>query len=79
MRVRLPIALMKYLPTLLQHIHLHSFVLHKQQGILYEYNWMMYEENVLILPTFIFYISAGIGQRKTLVVQESKESFPKTI
>jgi len=35
----------------------------------------MHEENVLILPTFIFYISAGIGQWKTLVVQESKESF----
>jgi len=36
----------------------------------------MHEENVPILPTFIFWISAGIGQRKTLVVQKSKESFP---
>jgi len=32
MRVRLPIELMKYLPTLLQHIHRHSFILHKKQG-----------------------------------------------
>jgi len=30
-RVRLPIAL-TYLSTLLQHINLHSFVLHKKQG-----------------------------------------------
>jgi len=37
----------------------------------------MHEENILILPTFIFKISAGIGQRKTLMVQESEESFPK--
>jgi len=32
MRVRLPILLMKYLSTLIYHIHLHSFVLHKKQG-----------------------------------------------
>jgi len=32
MRVSLPIALMKYLPTLLQHLHLYSFVLHKKGG-----------------------------------------------
>jgi len=31
MRVCLPIALMKCLPNLLQHIHLNSFVLHKKQ------------------------------------------------
>jgi len=31
MRVPLPIALMEYLPTLLQCIHLHSFVLHTKQ------------------------------------------------
>jgi len=36
----------------------------------------MHEENVPILPTFISWISEGIGQRKTLVVQESKEGFP---
>jgi len=34
----------------------------------------MHEKNVLILPTFIYEISARIGQRKTLVVQESEES-----
>jgi len=28
MRVRLHIALMKYLPTMLRHLHLHTFVLH---------------------------------------------------
>jgi len=32
MRVRFPIALMKYLPTLLQHIHLRLYALHKKQG-----------------------------------------------
>jgi len=31
-RVCLSIALMKYLPTLIQHIHLYLFVLHKKQG-----------------------------------------------
>jgi len=37
----------------------------------------MHGENVLILPTENFKIPAGIGQRKTLMVQESKERFSK--
>jgi len=39
----------------------------------------MHGENVLIPPTQNFKISAGIGQRKTLMVQESKESFSKLL
>jgi len=31
-RVRLPVAWNKYIPTLLQHIHLYSLILHKKQG-----------------------------------------------
>jgi len=32
MRVHFPIALMKNLPTMLQHSHLHLYALHKKQG-----------------------------------------------
>jgi len=45
----------------------------------HQYNWIIHEENVLILPTFNFWITADIRQRKALLVQESKESFPKNI
>jgi len=37
----------------------------------------MHGENALIVPMQNFKISAGIGQRKTIMVQESKESFSK--
>ena len=52
MRVHLPIAL-KYLPTLLQHINLHSFVLHKKEGTnQYVYKLLQSHES---LETLIYY------------------------
>jgi len=53
MRVHLPIALMKYLPTLLQHINLHSFVLHNKEGTnQYFYKLLQSHES---LDTLIYY------------------------
>jgi len=72
MRVHLSIALMKYLPILLQHIHLQSFVLRKKEGTnQYVYKLMQSHES---LDTLIYYYCTSIRWSGNFYLAQKRKS-----